>query len=125
MDACPKWTRLRVVKAGKARGKPCWRCRGCGSYYSDLHMNPTSPFRRVAFAALAAVAGLGFGLAARAQQTNYRAITPTMEHQTITLDGHTMTADQLVAIARDGAQVAITDEARQREADQYALVLEA
>jgi histidine ammonia-lyase len=88
-------------------------------------MKPTSPFCRVAFAALAAVAVLGFGSAARAQQTIYRAITSTMENQIITLDGHTMTTDQLVAIARGGAKVAITDEARQREADQYGLVLEA
>ena len=30
MDACPKCTHQHVVKAGKARGKQRWLCRGCG-----------------------------------------------------------------------------------------------
>jgi transposase len=34
MDACPKCTHPHVVKAGKARGKPRWLCRGCGYQFT-------------------------------------------------------------------------------------------
>src|ERR687896_2532922 len=34
MDACPKCTHPHVVKAGKARGKQRWRCRGCGYQFT-------------------------------------------------------------------------------------------
>ena len=88
-------------------------------------MNPTSYFGRVAMAAALAATAFGFAATAEAQNVAYNPIAPTMENQTITLDGHNMTIDQLVAIARYGAKVAITDEAKQREADQYGLLLQA
>jgi len=34
MDACPKCTHPHVVKAGMARGKQRWRCRGCGYQFT-------------------------------------------------------------------------------------------
>ena len=34
MDACPKCTHPHVVKAGKARGKQRWLCRGCGYQFT-------------------------------------------------------------------------------------------
>jgi transposase len=34
MDACPKCMHRHVVKAGKARGKQRWLCRGCGYQFT-------------------------------------------------------------------------------------------
>ena len=45
--------------------------------------------------------------------------------ETITLTGHDLTIDQLVRIARHGARVALSPEAKQRSADAYGLLLEA
>ena len=55
----------------------------------------------------------------------YMPITPTMSDQTILLDGHNLTIEQIVKVARYGAKVELSAEARQREADNYGLLLEA
>jgi histidine ammonia-lyase len=55
----------------------------------------------------------------------YTPITPTMADRTITLTGHDLTIEQIVQVARYGAKVAVSPEARQREADNYGLLLEA
>jgi histidine ammonia-lyase len=55
----------------------------------------------------------------------YRAILPSMADQTVVLTGHDLTIDQVVQVARFGAQVALSAEARQRSADAHALLLEA
>jgi len=55
----------------------------------------------------------------------YRAILPSMADQTVVLTGHDLTIDQVVQVARYGAQVALSPEARQRSADAHALLLEA
>ena len=55
----------------------------------------------------------------------YRAILPSMAEQTVVLTGHDLTIDQVVQVARYGAQVALSPEARQRSADAHALLLEA
>ena len=55
----------------------------------------------------------------------YTRITPTMADQTITLTGHDLTLEQLVKVARYGAKVQLSAQARQREADNYGLLLEA
>src|SRR5882757_10407582 len=55
----------------------------------------------------------------------YTPITPTMADKTITLTGHDLTIDQIVQVARYGAKVQLSPEARQREADNYGLLLEA
>jgi histidine ammonia-lyase len=55
----------------------------------------------------------------------YRPITATMGNTTITLTGHDLTIEQVVDIARHGAKVAISDEAMQRGADSFGLMLEA
>lgn len=44
---------------------------------------------------------------------------------TITLTGRDLTIDQVLAIARHGAHIALSDAARQRSADAYGLLLEA
>lgn len=55
----------------------------------------------------------------------YTPITPTMADRTITLTGHDLTIEQLVEVARYGAKVEVSPEARQRESDNYGLLLEA
>src|SRR3984893_2592920 len=55
----------------------------------------------------------------------YMPITPTMSDQTILLDGQNLTIEQIVKVARYGAKVELSADARQREADNYGLLLEA
>ena len=56
--------------------------------------------------------------------TSYRPIAPTMSGQTITLTGKDLTADQVVQIARYGAKVQYSADAKQRAADAYGLLLQ-
>ncbi len=58
-------------------------------------------------------------------ESNYHPIRPTMVDKTITLTGHDLTIEQLVAVARNGAKVQLSPEAKQRQADNYGLLLEA
>ena len=74
----------------------------------------------VAAALLLAAANAGAASAAP-----YRPITPSMADKTVVLSGHDLTVDQVVQVARYGAKVALTPEARQRSADAHALLLEA
>jgi histidine ammonia-lyase len=60
-----------------------------------------------------------------AAQTAYRPITPTRSGELIVLTGHDLTIDQVVAIARDGAKVALSADAKQRQSDAFGLLLEA
>jgi histidine ammonia-lyase len=55
----------------------------------------------------------------------YRPITPTLADTTVVLSGRDLTIDQVVQVARYGAKVALTPEARQRSADAHGLLLEA
>jgi histidine ammonia-lyase len=55
----------------------------------------------------------------------YQAINPTEAGKTITLTGHDLTIDQVIDVARNGAKVQLSLEAKQREADNYGLLLEA
>jgi histidine ammonia-lyase len=48
-----------------------------------------------------------------------------MSGQTIVLDGHGLSVDQVIQVARFGAKVVLSAEARQRSADAFALLLEA
>ncbi|MGO4725927.1 MULTISPECIES: aromatic amino acid lyase [unclassified Inquilinus] len=54
----------------------------------------------------------------------YQAIVETAADTTITLTGHDLTIEQVIAIARDGAKVKLSDEALQRSADAYGLLLQ-
>jgi histidine ammonia-lyase len=55
----------------------------------------------------------------------YVPINPTMSDKTVTLNGHTLTIDQIVMVARYGAKVELSDAARRQQADNYGLLLEA
>ncbi len=55
----------------------------------------------------------------------YEPITPTMADEVITLTGRDMTIEQVVDVARHGAKVRLSPEAKQHQADNYGLLLEA
>jgi histidine ammonia-lyase len=57
--------------------------------------------------------------------TQYEPIVPTLADRTITLTGHDLTIEQVVDVARHGAKVQLSPEARQRSLDAYGLLLEA
>ena len=63
--------------------------------------------------------------AAASTSPPYHAITPSMAQQTVVLTGRDLTIDQVVQVARYGAKVELSPEARQRSADAHALLLEA
>jgi len=63
--------------------------------------------------------------AAAPAQPAYRPIAPTRAGDSIVLTGHDLTIDQVVAIARDGAKVALSPEAARHQSDAYGLLLEA
>jgi len=65
------------------------------------------------------------GVAPARAGANYSPITPSMSDKTVTLNGHDLTIDQIVMVARHGARVELADAARRREADNYGLLLEA
>lgn len=48
-----------------------------------------------------------------------------MRRQTITLNGHDLSIEQIISVARHGARVQLSADARQRQADNYGLLLEA
>ena len=56
---------------------------------------------------------------------DHHPIQPTQAGKTITLTGHDLTVDQVVQIARYGAKVELSANARKRSADAYGLLLEA
>jgi histidine ammonia-lyase len=58
-------------------------------------------------------------------QTSYTPIVPTSSARTVTLDGRDLTIDEIVMVARHGAKVELSADARRREADNYGLLLEA
>src|ERR1700694_4671607 len=57
--------------------------------------------------------------------SDYHPIDPTMADKTVTLTGHDLTIDQLVAVARYGAKVRVSPEAMHRTADTHGLMMEA
>jgi histidine ammonia-lyase len=74
--------------------------------------------------ALCCVGALGVAPASMAG-VSYTPIAPTMSERTVTLTGHGLTIEQIVAVARHGAKVELSADARRREADNYGLLLEA
>ncbi len=77
--------------------------------------------RRLAIAGASILAPGG-----RAQgDLGYHPIDPTEAGKTITLTGHDLTIDEVIAVARGGAKVQLSAEAKQREDDNYGLLLEA
>jgi histidine ammonia-lyase len=73
---------------------------------------------------LCSLAMLAAFSASASAETAFNAITPTMVDKTITLTGKDLTIDQVIQVARYGAKVALSPEARQRNADRYGILLE-
>lgn len=86
-----------------------------------MHRATTGRFCRGLMALLVAAATLAAPYSASA----YEPITPTLDKQTVVLTGKNLTPEQVVQVARFGAHVALSPEARQRSADAYGLLLEA
>jgi histidine ammonia-lyase len=81
---------------------------------------------RASAAICALMIAAGAPIAALSETTGgYRAIDPTMADKTVILTGHDLTIEQVLEVARHGAQVQLSAEAQQREADNYGLLLEA
>jgi histidine ammonia-lyase len=68
---------------------------------------------------------LGVGTAAAGAAPAYHPIDQTLTGTTIVLTGHDLSFDALMQIARHGARVRLSSEARQQEADNYGMLLEA
>jgi len=77
------------------------------------------PFRVLAAAAIVCAAPPAWAGA------EYTPITPTPSAQTVMLNGHDLTIDQIVMVARYGARVELSADARRQEAANYGLLLEA
>ena len=64
-------------------------------------------------------------LQAIAENLDYHPIDPIEAGRTVTLTGHDLTIDEVIEVARGGAKVQLSAEAKQREGDNYGLLLEA
>ena len=82
-------------------------------------------WRTIRHGAVATAVAVGLGAFGAAwAQAGYKTITPTMTGTTVTISGDTLTPDQVVQVARYGAKVALSPEAKQRNADTYGLMLQ-
>jgi histidine ammonia-lyase len=79
---------------------------------------------RAALLALGTLLGCG-ARAFGASSPGYTPIVPTMASHTVSLTGEQLTPGEVVEVARYGARVALSPGARQRESDNYGLLLEA
>src|SRR3984957_7763835 len=93
----------------------------CRSVNQNMDHERCNRFVRVVPVALLCACAVHSAAASEA----YRPITATMANRTVTLTGHDLTIDQVVDIARHGAKVTISEEAMQRAADSFGLMLEA
>lgn len=73
--------------------------------------------------AVAALSVLFYGPQASTAQGEflYHPVNSTMSNKTIILTGHDMTIEQVIQVARYGAKVQLSPEARQREEDKRAV----
>ena len=90
-------------------------------------LNVHSPSRHRRRSPLVVAIALGAGCLASVAMAaqSYTPSDTTMSDQAITLNGHDLTIEQIVNVARHGAQVQLSADARQRELDNYGLLLEA
>jgi histidine ammonia-lyase len=77
------------------------------------------------FARLLPCCALLAAAGAHAAAGGYLPIKATMADRTVTLTGHDLGIEQITMIARHGAKVALSEEARRRESDNFGLLLEA
>lgn len=77
------------------------------------------------FAPISAGSLLWFCWATPGLSAEYTAIHPSAQEQVVTLTGHDLTIEQIMAVARDGAKIQLSPEAKARTNDAYGLLLEA
>jgi histidine ammonia-lyase len=82
------------------------------------------PVATVAVAAIA-VASMFTRPALAQGDLGYHAIDPAEAGKTVTLTGHDLTIEEVIEVARGGAMVQLSRQAKQREIDNYGLLLEA
>ena len=85
----------------------------------------TSKHHAVLPTTLALAVSLGLAALPAFSGQTYNPCDDALGGQTVTLTGSDLTLEQIVAVARHGAKVQLSPEARQREADNYGLLLEA
>jgi histidine ammonia-lyase len=83
-----------------------------------------NPRISAATALFAALSSFGLAGSIRAAES-YTVVTPDASVAPVTLTGHDLTLEQVVRVARYGALVRLSREARQRSEDAYGLLLEA
>jgi len=98
-------------------------CREGRTYRSSRTRRKGINNPRLALGALCASSAL-LALPADAQG-DYHPIDPTATGKTVTLTGHDLGIEEVIEVARGGAQVQLSAEAKQRELDNYGLLLEA
>jgi histidine ammonia-lyase len=84
-----------------------------------------SAHRTHGFCTACALIGALVPAAGALAQEAYVPIVPARASETIVLTGHDLNVDQVAAIARYGAKVTLSPEAKQRQSDAYGLLLEA
>src|SRR2546421_6985131 len=94
----------------------------CHYRYSGSEVVMRGRVKTTLVSACAASAMLLLGQASVASA--YNPINPIDANETVTLTGHNLSVDNLVAIARFGAKVALRSDARQRSLNAYYLLLE-
>src|ERR1700722_4041170 len=109
------------VKNGKHSPAPPALIRIDGASIMSNGMTRTRNLGIVCALAVCGVSAIMPALAA----SDYQALTPPMSEKTITLTGRELTIEQLVDVARHGAKVQLSPEARQRQVDNHGLLLEA
>jgi histidine ammonia-lyase len=75
-------------------------------------------------AAVKSAAASDSSAGAASEPRGYHPIVASRSAETVVLTGRDLTPDQVVAVARYGAKVALSDDARRRQADAYGLLLE-
>jgi histidine ammonia-lyase len=80
---------------------------------------------RAAITVILLLSGAASAAPSASGAVDYRQIDTSMAGQVVTLSGSDLTLEQLIAVARHGAHVQLSAQARAREADNYGLLLEA
>jgi histidine ammonia-lyase len=80
--------------------------------------------RRLVLVIMAALWVSCYGTSAQAADAVFHPIAPSMADKVVTLTGQDLTVEQVVEVARYGAKVQLSLEARQRAEDTYGLLLE-